>query len=350
MDWIGDALRKPQARSGERTCTQKTMFNDNIISLQPRFDGEAAQAKPRIDNVDLSEDGIALAFAERYRDSARNCHSTGSWYRFTGTHWRCDKLKGAFASARDLCRELNQGNDARLKKIAFPAAIERAAQSDQQLAVTAEVWDTDPFLLGTPGGVVDLRTAELRTAHADDYITKQTAVAPGVGAKPELWLRFLDEATRGDSHLVRFLQQIAGYALTGDIREHALFFVHGPGGNGKGVFVHTLKGILGDYAAVAPMDIFIEARGERHPTELAMLRGARLVVSEESEVGKRWNASRVKQLTGGDPVTARFMRQDFSPCFQPGSYCWWGTINRPFTASMPLWFVDSTSFHSSISH
>jgi putative DNA primase/helicase len=77
------------------------------------------------------------------------------------------------------------------------------------------------------------------------------------------------------------------------------------------VFVHTLKGILGDYAVVAPMETFTEAHGDRHPTELAMLRGARLVVSEESEAGRNWNSSRIKTLTGGDPVTARFMRQDF---------------------------------------
>ncbi len=217
----------------------------------------------------------------------------------------------AFAWARDLCREANEAGLASLKKIATATAVERAARADRRLAVTSEVWDCDPFLLGTPGGVVDLKTGELRAAKAEDFITKQTAVAPGQTAEPELWLRFLEQATCGDYALIRYLQQIAGYSLTSDTREHALFFVHGGGGNGKDVFVHTLKAILGDYAAVAPMETFTESRGERHPTELAMLRGARLVVSEESEIGRNWNASRIKTLTGGDPVTARFMRQDF---------------------------------------
>lgn len=261
--------------------------------------------------ADPSEDGIALAFAERFHEKARYCHTTGAWFTFPGTHWRRDDSMLAFSWSRDLCRDLNRLGVASLKKTATAAAVERAARTDRRLAVTSEVWDRDPFLIGTPGGTVDLKTGELRAAKADDYITKSTSVTPDGSAEPELWLRFLEESTMGDQGLIRFLQQIAGYSLTGDVREHALFFSYGSGGNGKGVFAHTLKGIWGDYAVVAPMDTFTEARGDRHPTELAMLRGARLVASEESELGRAWNSARIKTLCGGDPVTARFMRQDF---------------------------------------
>ena len=118
------------------------------------------------------------------------------------------------------------------------------------------------------------------------------------------------------TELQRFLQQMAGYCLTGDISEHALFFVYGTGGNGKGVFLNTVAGILGDYAATAAMDTFTASQGDRHPTDLAMLRGARLVTAAETEEGRAWAESRIKQLTGGDPITARFMRQDFFT-FQP---------------------------------
>ncbi len=282
----------------------------DIPALEPLVQSDGADAAHSGD-IDLSEDGIALAFAARYADRVRYCHTTGAWFENVGTHWRRDDSLLAFAWARDLCREANRAGLATLKKTATAAAVERAARADRRLAVTAEVWDRDPMLLGTPAGVVDLRTGELRNARPGDYITKQCSVAPGDSAEPELWMRFLDEATRGDHGLIRLLQQFAGYSLTADIREHALIFVYGPGGNGKGVFVHTLKAIIGDYATVAPMDVFIEARGERHPTELAMLRGARLVVAEESEAGRNWNSARVKTLTGGDPVSARFMRQDF---------------------------------------
>ena len=91
----------------------------------------------------------------------------------------------------------------------------------------------------------------------------------------------------------------------------ALFFFYGTGANGKGTFLNTLTAILGDYAKVAGMDTFTESHTDRHPTELAMLRGARIVAAQETEEGRRWAESRIKALTGGDPITARFMRQDF---------------------------------------
>jgi putative DNA primase/helicase len=107
------------------------------------------------------------------------------------------------------------------------------------------------------------------------------------------------------------LQRFAGYSLTGIILEHALFFLYGTGGNGKGVFLNTLTAVLADYAAVAPMETFVVMQGERHPTDLAGLRGARFVTAQETERGRRWAESKIKALTGGDPITARFMRQDF---------------------------------------
>ena len=104
---------------------------------------------------------------------------------------------------------------------------------------------------------------------------------------------------------------MVGYALTGVTVEHALFFLYGTGANGKSVFVNTIAAILGDYATNAPMDTFMATQGERHPTDMAGLRGARLVTSIETEQGRRWAESRLKALTGGDKISARFMRQDF---------------------------------------
>ena len=121
----------------------------------------------------------------------------------------------------------------------------------------------------------------------------------------------MEDATGGDAELVRFLQQFVGYSLTGDVREHVLLFGYGSGGNGKSVFLNTVAGILGDYATIAAMDTFAASQGSKHPTDLAMLRGARLVTASETEEGRAWAEARIKQITGGDPVTARFMRQDF---------------------------------------
>ena len=112
---------------------------------------------------------------------------------------------------------------------------------------------------------------------------------------------------------------MVAYCLTGVTREHALVFVYGPGGNGKSVFLNVITSILKDYAATATMEAFTASRSDRHSTEIAMLRGARLVTASETEQGRAWAEARIKQMTGGDPITARFMRQDnftFVPQFK----------------------------------
>jgi putative DNA primase/helicase len=112
---------------------------------------------------------------------------------------------------------------------------------------------------------------------------------------------------------------MAGYALTGTTQEHALFFLHGTGANGKSTFINAVTTVLGDYHRAAAIETFTASHNERHPTDLAGLRGARLVTSVETEEGRRWAESKIKALTGGDKIAARFMRQDFfefSPTFK----------------------------------
>ncbi len=147
-------------------------------------------------------------------------------------------------------------------------------------------------------------------ADPDALCTRSTAVPADVGGACPMWRSFLDEATGGNVELQGYLQRLFGYALTGITREQHLTFIYGPGGNGKGVFLNVLNGILGSYAQPAEMSMFTARLGEAHTTELAMLAGARLVTASETQAGKRWDEARVKALTGGDPVVARFMRQD----------------------------------------
>jgi putative DNA primase/helicase len=117
--------------------------------------------------------------------------------------------------------------------------------------------------------------------------------------------------TADNDQLVKYLQRCGGYALTGLISEHALFFLYGKGQNGKSQFLLALAGAMGDYYRAAPIETFTESKTDRHPTELAWLMGVRLVIAIEPEARRRWNETRITQLTGGDPISARFMRQDF---------------------------------------
>jgi P4 family phage/plasmid primase-like protien len=263
----------------------------------------------------LTESSVADRFAAQAANRLRYCHDAGTWYEWTGTHWKTDKKHAAFTYARRLTSDLARTADAKVQaisgKASFCGGVEKFAQRDERLAVTVEDWDQDPFLLATPGGTVDLRTGTMRIAQPGDMMTRIAAVAPSRQAPPDLWLRFLDETTGKDDELIGFLQRWCGYCLTGDTREHALVFGHGGGGNGKSVFLDTVSGIMGDYAAVAAMDTFTASQGDKHPTDLAALRGARMVVASETEEGRAWAESRIKALTGGDKISARFMRQDF---------------------------------------
>jgi putative DNA primase/helicase len=265
-------------------------------------------------NFIITEDSAATDFIDRHGENLRYCHTTQAWFIFKLTHWNKDETGEVFQMIRVIARELSDLQEKSklpgINKTSFASGVERFGKSDQQVAVTHAYWDSDPWLLGTPGGTVDLRTGKLRPPLRDDAITKVTAVAPLEGGCP-LWLKFLDEATGGDKEFIRFLQQWCGYCLTGVTHEHALVFVYGPGGNGKSVFLNILTRIFGDYVKTAAMDTFTSSKNDKHPTELAMLRGARLVTASETEEGKAWAEARIKQLTGGDVIAARFMKQDF---------------------------------------
>ena len=263
-----------------------------------------------------TEHDVALSFTERYRDTFRYCPSLRRWFGWDNTRWRPDTLGRAFHRARELCSEASKARAPR--KAGFARGVEAFCQADPAHAVAASYWDADPWKLGTPGGTVDLKTGRVLEADPAHAITKLTAVGPGKAKCPR-WLQFLDESTGGDTQLIAFLRRWFGYSLTGSTQEQALIFLCGGGGNGKTIFLNVLSGVLGDYATTAAMAVLTASKYDRHPAELATLAGSRLVVASETDEGRVWAEARVKQLTGGDKISARFMRQDpfeFQPQFK----------------------------------
>lgn len=265
-----------------------------------------------------TEDALALAFTRRYHRDWRYVAAWGRWLVWDGQRWRNEDTLAATDLIRSVCRQTavraeDRKVAAKLASSGTVGGVERLARADRRHAATTDEWDADPWLLNTPGGVVDLKTGRMRANDRADRMTKITTATPR-GECPQ-WRSFLSDVTGGDQNLQDYLQRMVGYALTGSTREHALFFLYGTGANGKSVFVNTLADILGDYATNAPMDTFMETRTDRHPTDMAGLRGARFVAAIETEQGKRWAESKLKNLTGGDKIAARFMRQDFFEFF-----------------------------------
>lgn len=271
---------------------------------------------------EFADDALALGFSAKYGGVLRYVDAWGRWMAWDGTVWRKDETLRVYDLVRGVCRlasaEARQPSlQSRLASGRTVAAVEKLARADRRHAATVQQWDADPWLLNTPRGIVDLRNGELLPHDPAHHMLKCTAVAP-YGECPR-WLTFLDTVTAGDHELQAYLQRMAGYALTGDIREEKLFFLYGTGGNGKGTFLNTIQAVMGDYALTAATETFTANAGNRHLTELARLQGARLVVAQETEEGKELAEARVKSITGGDPITANFMRQDpftFMPQFK----------------------------------
>lgn len=270
--------------------------------------------------IGLSDDELALRFTERHQHQLRYVAAWDRWLIWDGMRWARDERRRVFDYSRKLCRDvlaehlaeaLTEPQRKSLRKRLGDAKtvynVVKLAGSDPRHAVLVNQLDADPWLLNTPGGILDLRTGEFRAADPAALMTKITAAIPD-GACP-LFESVLARV-QPDQSVREYLQRLAGYGMTGSCRNHVLGFWHGGGGNGKGTVGHTLRRALGDYGLEIGAETLMESHNDRHLTEIAVLHGARFVVASEIDSGRRWNESRIKRLTGGDPISARFMGRD----------------------------------------
>jgi putative DNA primase/helicase len=261
-----------------------------------------------------SDDALALQFVDRHIDDFRRTHGMG-WMRNAGDLWTIDTEMAVFDQARLLCREAaadatDPREAKRLSSAKTVAAVINMAQSDPRIATPASAWDALPYEINTPGGIVDLRSGRMRKRKSD-LMTQVTRVAPNSKAPDQNWQRFLSEIFEGDAAMIEFMQRLVGYTLTADRREQKLFFMFGLGSNGKSTFWDVVQWITHTYALKLPASTLMRSRVETHPTELAQLRGKRLAISSEPDEGQHFNEARIKELTGDETLTARYMRQDF---------------------------------------
>ena len=287
-------------------------------------DGGGGEGDAVVQRVWCSDDMLAAKLSEALADDWRYVPKRDAWFRWTGRRWECEELGKVFNLSREVCRgvalQVDTGKLQRdvSSKSRIYAAVALAGK-DPRHATALEEFDRDDWRLNTPLGIVDLRTGQLLDHDRSALMTRMTTAGPGPDDRCPKFLAYLREATGGDEQLQRFLQRVAGYCLTGSIEEHAIFFLYGPGGTGKSMFLLLLFELLADYATKAEMEIFTVATGERHSAPLATLHGARLVIASETDEGKRWDEAKLKSITGGDPITANFMRGNpftFRPKFK----------------------------------
>ncbi|MFD7990762.1 phage/plasmid primase, P4 family [Streptomyces mexicanus] len=280
----------------------------------------------------FTDDGNALLFADTFSSNLRYVAQRGTWLTWDGHRWAWDDTGRTVELARALVRNLDtRVLDEDLQKAAHRhknASLSRnkisamlgLAQSDRRLAVHVTTLDAAPRHLNTPGGIVNLADGSLSPSDPAALHTRSTSVAPDPTMPTPRWNAFLTDTFGGDQDLVGFVQRLAGYSASADTSTHVFPFLHGPGGNGKSVLMDVLRHLLGDYAAPAPAGFLMVGRQE-HSEELARLQGLRLVVASEVNQDARFDEAKLKELTGGDTLTARFMHQSFFE-FEPTHHLW----------------------------
>lgn len=308
-------------------------------------DGGASDGGPTIGEFKLTDLGNSERLVSRHGDKMRWVAKVGKWIIWDGRRWALDESEQVLRFAKETIRSIyhdaaDSGDDdqgkARVKALvshALKSESERALSAmvklaRHQLAISPNELDVSPWLFNVQNGTLDLQTGRLRPHDPRDMLTKLAPVTYDPNASAPTWLAFLNRIMAGNAGLIAFLQRAVGYSLTGDTGEQCLFVPHGKGANGKSTFLTTLERMAGDYATHSRPETFMAHRNEQIPQDVARLNGARLVVTVETEDGQRLAESLIKQLTGGDRITARRMKEnefEFSPVLK----LWMATNHKP---------------------
>lgn len=308
---------------------------------------EQEEAKPRLYSFD--DTGNAERFVDLFGEQVRYCYTDKRWLWYDGRKWcidmtgtvkrLADKAVACMAAEAKVYAQLDADEGTDMAK-AFEKHMKSCRSNKSKNAMLNEVMHHVPVLpaqmdrfktvLNTPGGVIDLRSGGISPHDPMTYLTKMTAVEYSENADCPRWLAFLDDIFRKDKDLIRYVQKAVGYSLTGSTTEQCAFFLYGTGRNGKSTFIDIIRDIFGDYAAnIQPETIMVRSnQSTAINSDIARLKGARLVTSVEPNEGVRINEGLLKQLTGDDTVTARKLYGDEFE-FKPEFKLWMATNHKP---------------------
>jgi putative DNA primase/helicase len=287
--------------------------------------------------------GNAERFAAGYADQLRYCGDWKKWLYWDETHWRIDNTGETARKAAEVVRQIlslsatlpEEGKQKamasfarRCESAARLGSLLALAQSQAQLAVTADAFDSDPWLFNTQNCMIDLKTNQALPHDPLRLVTKLSPIVYDPAATCPAWEAFLTRVLADRPELIRYLQKAAGYSLTGETGEQCLFLLYGQGANGKSTFLSTIMGILSSYARQLPMDALLAKTNHPIPNDIAALRGARFASAVEADDGSRMAESLVKQMTGQDKLTARFLHGEWFE-FDAQFKLWLATNHKP---------------------
>ncbi len=290
--------------------------------------------------------GNAEHFAHIYKNKVIFDYREG-WFVWDGSLWKRDENGQIQRFAQTIPRiklkaanEMSAENEAQIgirkghvtwalqsENVNRLGAMIKLAGSQASLVADKD-WDSDPWLLGTPNGTIDLRTGLHRPAKPSDRITKSVGVAFDSAALCPLWDKVMASFWPNDPAMSDFVQRGIGYSLTGSIKEQAFFCLHGQGNNGKSVLVSTIRHLMGDYGYTMPFSTLDFGTRSSISNDVAALAGRRFVMSSEAQEDARLNEGRIKGLTGDSTITARFLNKEYFT-FQPVGKFWLAFNHRP---------------------
>jgi len=336
-DWIGSGHGLDELTQ----LVKNTEIWDSANILIKEKKQETGYSSGVIDRTDV---GNAQRLSKQFGKIIRFNYDRGKWYIWDGSRWSMDKsgeiMRLAKRTAKNIYIEAaNIPDDYESKAMAKHAIASLShkklkdmvelAKSEPGITVTVDDMDQDQWLLNVNNGVVDLKTGELLTHEPGRLMSKLVPINYDTNSDCPQWKCFLNKIMAGNDNLIWFLQKAIGYALTGSVREQCLFFLYGSGRNGKSTFLNTVQSLLSDYAMATPIDTLLVKQMDNGSTnDLARLKGARFVSSVEAEDGKRLAEAKIKQLTGADGVTARFLYGE-SFTYTPTFKLFIGTNHKP---------------------
>jgi putative DNA primase/helicase len=311
---------------------------------EPTGGPEPDELDRRLVRLPLTDLGNGERFAARFGADVHFVSQWQKWLAWDETRWRLDHTAAVDRMAKATVRRMLAEARTIEEKSERRALLQWQTDSESQgrincmlgrakseagIPITFDRLDRDPWLLNVLGGTIDLRTGAIGPHRREDLITCLAPVAYDPTAQCPLWIKTLLRVFAGDQNMIRFIKQLFGISLTGDVGEQILPIFYGSGANSKSTILGAMLNLLGpDYGLKIPPGLLVERFGQQHPTELASLYGKRFVVDIESAEGARLNETLVKNLTGGDMITARRMREDFWS-FDPTFKIVLSTNNKP---------------------
>lgn len=325
------------------SCTE--VYNPTVPIENTIATATTKKDKTKYSEFDLTDTGNGLRFSYYYKDNIRYSKNRKKWFFWDGKVWREDTTNEIRRLADDCINKMKkqaytyEDEDKRdmLLKWANKTASNKQktnmiAETEhlRDIAIDVDYFDIQPDLINVENGIINLRNGEL-IPHSPDYRMSKIGFSEysEEDKKPERWLQFLNEITDNNQELIDYLQKAVGYSLTASTREQCLFICYGNGCNGKSTFMDVITTLMGTYALnMQAESIMVKKHSAAVNTDIARLKGARFVTVAEPQEGMKLNESLIKQLTGGDKITARFLfAEEFE--FRPEFKMWISTNHKP---------------------